>query len=244
MARYGGDPKSGRVGNLVYRADGVVQSAPVTRRRSNSPRVRENNNDFATTSRYVDFFRNNALVLMPIRDSRQRSRLFRSVRLVLNSDGANPRGSKRLDRSLGILALQDFQLNANATFESLFGGSVSFSASGVELKNALGNPYTGLDARAPSEATHLEFTSVVVGFDLKPDEPMVSASAQQGSTGKVPLDSTAVTFSPNPGLGPSDSAGTVLHVAIIGLQFFQEDASRYYLLNNVKYKGAKVVFAG
>jgi len=47
MARYGGDPKSGRVGNLVYRADGVVQSAPVARRRSNSPRVKENNNDFA-----------------------------------------------------------------------------------------------------------------------------------------------------------------------------------------------------
>ncbi|MBC6453175.1 MAG: hypothetical protein GDA43_08095 [Hormoscilla sp. SP5CHS1] len=241
MARYGGDPKSGRVGNLVYRADGVVQSAPVARRRSNSPRVKENNNDFATTSRYVEFFRNNAFVLMPIRDSRQRSRLFRSVRLALNSDGANPKGSKRLDRSLGIFIFQDFQLNANATFESLFGGSVSFSGYGVELKNALGNPYTGLDARAPSEATHLEFTSVVVGFDLKPDEPMVSAIAQQGSTGKVPLDSTA---SPNPGLGPSDPAGTVVHVAIVGLQFFQEDASRYYLLNNVKYKGAKVVFAG
>jgi len=223
----------GTIDGITIDKNGTVRKA-AGKRKISAKRTLENNNEFKTAAKTGKTIRQ-AISALEVRDSRITARMLGIVRQGINLDSVNGRGNRIFSRTEAIAVLPGFELNDNATLQTVMPSIINTTATNIEINNLLGNPITPADITLPTGATHVEIRGLTALINpITNTQSTISIGTSGIQTGTTAL---AIT----PALPVTAATDPEILIVAIAIKFYQQVNGTFYDLQNGTYDAGQII---
>ncbi len=227
----------GTVGGLTFSKNGTVSQA-VGQRKITSDRTKENNTEFGIAAKQGKVIRE-ALNVLKVGDKLLTSRMLQVVRSGIALDDTNERGKRILSNNEAKTVLIGFQLNNNASFQSVAPIKLDQRTTETEttfnIKNLIDEDVTLKDLYSPVGTTHAAAYAIAATVDIAPEVLKVKnivVSKSDRITGNEPIVLAPLVY---------EAPTTEIIIIALAIKFYQQVNSKFYDLQNGAYDVAQIL---